>query len=408
MINRRSLLQGMGSLALLSGLAGCNQTGNSGLRLDLLEGSVPPQLLKDFQRTLPNGRSLSVRQVKTLATAFRELQRWHEAATQTAQESAQASAQSGQSPTAASTPRPGQTANLVSLGDAWLTRAIRQQLIEPLDVGQLAGWQRLPQSWQALMTRNAEGAVDPAGQIWAAPYRWTGLAIAYRTDKLQAVDWQPADWNDLWNPVLERRISILDNARVVLGLTLKTLGQSVNTTDLAALPQLSAKLAALQQQVRFYSSDAYLQPLMLGDTWVAVGWLADLLPVLRKDRRMAAVIPASGTVLSADVWVQPATASGAIATGQATTPTAHELAVQWINYCWQPENALRLSLLGAAASPVILGDRAALPASLQNNPLLLPSTDVLDRSEFLLSLEPASAEQYQQYWLQMRQPPSAL
>jgi putative spermidine/putrescine transport system substrate-binding protein len=189
---------------------------------------------------------------------------------------------------------------------------------------------------------------------------------------------------------------LLDSPRSVIGLTLKRLGKSFNSENLSDVADLKPTLQALHQQVKFYSSDAYLEPLLLGDTWAAIGWSTDVLPVVKSDRRIAAVVPTAGTVLSADLWVRPATAV------QPENPT-RALTTQWIDFWWQPEIATQLSVLGSAVSPLLGNDRAELPKALQDNLLRLPPAAVIDRSEFLLPLSAATVEQFRDLWVAVRQ-----
>jgi putative spermidine/putrescine transport system substrate-binding protein len=145
--------------------------------------------------------------------------------------------------------------------------------------------------------------------------------------------WTPRDWNDLWREEVRDRISLLDQPREVIGLTLKKLGHSYNTENLEKVPDLKKELDALNRQAKFYSSDTYLEPLILGDTWLAVGWSTDVLPILQRYQQIAAVIPQSGTALWANLWVQPAR-------DVRSAPLDH----QWIDFCWQPQIAQQISL----------------------------------------------------------------
>lgn len=360
-MDRRSFL--LGTVGLSVTLAGCNSN-SSALQVRSLKNSIPPQLLSEFRKQVKNA-SIDLKPEEQLQTLFNNLQLWKQR-------------------NDPNNPVP----DLVTLGDYWLTTAIRQGLIQPLDQNSLSQWNQLPDQWQAIATRNDQGTPDPKGKIWGAPYRWGGTLIAYRADIFRANNLQPpTDWADLWREDLKGHISLLDQPRETIGLTLKKLGRSYNLQNLKEAPNLEAELKQLHKQAKFYSSDHYLQPLLLEDTWVAVGWSSDILPTLRRNQDLAAVFPRSGTALWTDVWVRPANAN------------RDRQPADWINFLWQPQSAQQLSLLTRAASPVLL----ALEDSdeIKRN-TLLPDAEQLRQSEFLQPLSEATAAAYRQLWETVR------
>lgn len=56
-------------------------------------------------------------------------------------------------------------------------------------------------------------------------------------------------------------------------------------------------------QVRLFDSTHYLKAFGVEDVWVAVGWSSDVLPVAKKMRNVAVIVPKSGASLWADLWV---------------------------------------------------------------------------------------------------------
>ncbi len=384
-MKRRSFLVGAGALALGQLLTGCSRAKQFALRVEFLKHSVPFQLIRQFRQQLDSASSTRFIPVSQLAPLFELLQTLQYQATQ-----ATPSARFPIPLTAAKkTPVP----DLVTLGDSWLTKAIQQDLIQPLELESLDRWQQLPERWRMLVRRDRSGALNPQGQIWAAPYRWGSTIIAYRKDKFKVLGWEPRDWSDLWRPALHRRFSLLNQPREVIGLTLKKLGYSYNERDLARIPALETELQTLQQNVKFYSSKTYLQPLILGDTWLAVGWSNDILPLLQRHNHLAAVIPESGTALWSDLWVRPAT--------HAVADNSHRTTwKQWAEFCWQPDIVQKLSTLSHASSP-LLTSAAGLPKASRN--VLFPEPSLFDRSEFLETLPQVTIDQYRSLWLKIRQ-----
>ncbi len=418
-MKRRSFLVGASTLLLSQLISGCNRQQQASLNVRLLKGSIPPQMLSEFRKILKQPVNLNFDPEEQLKDLWEQLKTWKQ--------------QTGQKDNEQWLPLPfvgGRTPevpHLVTLGDYWLEAAIGQQLIQPLEIQQLEGWKKLPPRWQEIVKRDRQGRLNKNGQVWGAPYRWGTTVIAYRRDKFEELGWTPKDWSDLWRPELRDRISLLDQPREVIGLTLKKLGHSYNTKNLSQVPNLKQELLKLHQQVKYYSSDTYLEPLILGDTWLALGWSTDVLSLRSSYRQIAAVVPLSGTAMWTDMWVQPtalvaesnsqkkgdrilshpsvalaASAQEASPTPPANAETNTSLIKQWIDFCWQPQAAREISVLSNATSPLFTSNTDNLAKELPKNSLLLPDSSVLDKSEFLEPLAKDIFEQYQKLWQEIR------
>lgn len=403
MMKRRSFLVSASALALGQLVSGCTREQPQSLNVQLLKGSIPARMLNEFRKELQSPAQLNFDPTNQLKDLFKRLQIWKQLAERKDDRQGFSLPFVGKKTPA--------IADLVTLGDYWLESAIGQGLIQPLDVQELEGWKNLPSRWQEIVTRNQQGLLAKEGQVWGAPYRWGTTVIVYRRDKFEELGWTPKDWSDLWRPELRDRISLLDQPREVIGLTLKKLGFSYNHKNLSQVPKLKEELLKLHQQVKYYSSNQYLEPLLLGDTWLALGWSTDVLSVRSGYRQIDSVVPLSGTALWADVWVQPASlaaSSNTVKTSASSTPQQNSsvntpLAKQWIEFCWKPLPAEQISVLSHAASPIFA--RAAptqLPKDLRENRLLLPDTKVLEKCEFLEPLPQKISQEYEKLWAEIR------
>ena len=422
-MGRRSLLLATTSLFLTHAVSGCLGPRSPQFVVEFLASSIPATLLKLFQAEIQESATLKLNPIQQLSEgALNTLSASDSANTAPSEPSSISRWIPGLNRSApVQTPVP----DVVSLSDSWLAQAIQAEQLTPLSLAQHSGWTALPAEFQQLVTRNAQGHLSQTGQIWAAPYRWGHLMIAYRGEETAAVGWNPKDWEDLLDERIQGHLSLLDHERIAIGIGLKLLGQSVNTEPLDQVEELTERLSRLHQQVKLYSSDAYLQPLMLKDTWVAVGWSMDILPIVRRDRRIKAIVPASGSILTADVWVHPrksatqddsslsassspqpsnSTNAQPNQTDENTPKNQDKLLNRWIDFFWEPNIATQLSLLSPGASPTLLNpDRATdLPAALTEDTLLIPPADILNASEFLTPLPDAAIALYHRYWTEMR------
>ncbi|PZO37405.1 MAG: spermidine/putrescine ABC transporter substrate-binding protein [Pseudanabaena frigida] len=272
--------------------------------------------------------------------------------------------------------------NLISIGDSWLDLAIAQSLIQPIAPDLLAKmpqWQKLSPIWQNSVTRN--------NQVWGIPYRWGATAIAYRGDKLK---FDITQWSDLWRSELQLKLTLPDDAREVIGLVLKKMGQSyqqenlLESRDIATLTQ---ELKSLNSQVLTYTSDNYLQSLLADDSLVAVGWTSDMYKAKRQNPNLKVVIPQDGTALWSDIWVIP---KGEVAIA----------ATEWMDFCLTPAIAAQITSLTDAVSPS--SDLSQVPDSVKADPIKFFPQSILAKSELISPLSQASLLQYKDIWTKLR------
>ncbi|WP_353931264.1 extracellular solute-binding protein [Okeanomitos corallinicola TIOX110] len=377
-MDRRSFLLGTSGILVSQILIGCNNQNQNQLKIQLLKGSIPGQVVNQFRKTLESGTKLNFVPINQINIAFKQLQTWQQPKEPGWERFIPFRQNQKTAPS-----------DLVTLGDYWLKAAIEQKLIQPLETEEIKQWSALNQKWQQLVKRNNQGNIDPNGQVWAAPYRWGNTVIVYNREKLREFDWQPTDWSDLWREELRSRISLLNHPREVIGLVLKKLGKSYNTENIAKIANLETELQTLNQQVKFYDSTTYLEPLIIGDTWLAVGWSSDVIPLLSRYPKLGAVIPQSGTAIWADLWVKPAGVK------------KNDLQSRWINFCWQPDIAKQIIKFTETNSPIPTNIADAdISKPLQR--LLLNNQNLFNKSEFLLPLSPDTNKQYETLFKQMK------
>jgi putative spermidine/putrescine transport system substrate-binding protein len=361
-MQRRQLLWGLGAVTLGLSNGGCSLFADpQRLRILGLSGSIPSKIIDRFKREF--GNSMEYTPAKTPPELWQALQEFNQS------------------------PETDKIPDVMGLSDGWLDAAIAQSLIRPFeapDLAKIPQWQQLEPQWQSLVTRDRK--------VWGVPYRWGTTVIAYRTDK---VPFEITSWADLWRPELKRRLSLPDDAREAIGLTLKKLGKSYQTTDLNAIANLANELKALNAQARFYSSDTYLQPLVIDDTWAAVGWSQDIRRAQQQEPHIKVVIPKEGTALWCDLWVLPKHK-----TSQPARPQNLIRALQWINFCLHPETAAQITAFTDATATIPALDK--LPASVKANPVKFPQAQAIANSEVLLPLSPETRQQYAQFWQRMR------
>lgn len=410
MMNRRTLLLGTTGLVAGSVLTGCNRAANP-LQVELLAGAIPPEVLNEFKKTTQF--PVKVQTLGQMQVTFQQLQRWQQTPDKPPSWIRWPWQQASRPLT--------ESQRLVSLGDYWLKQAIAQDLIEPMPLPE-ALLAPLPNQWQQFVTRDADGQLPigeaPTNSLWAAPYKVQSLVIVYRQSQVpqlnkalgrpeSAVPFQ--QWRDLLNPVLRGRTALPNHPNLVIGLLQKLQTDRFNavfdvsasrTSSVAALTQrlrsqLGDAFAELNQQVRTYDSTTALKALVNEDVQVVVTWSGDVQLALQRYRDLRVAMPEDGSLLSADMWVQP------------KGTELSEAAKAWIAFCWQVGPATQISVAGEGLSPIFLSEsvldgtseQVSFPEALSSRRKM---AEVMQRSELLRPLPDAMQAAYFSLWEQLR------
>ena len=151
---------------------------------------------------------------------------------------------------------------------------------------------------------------------------------------------------------------------------------------------MEKELRTLNQQVKFYASDKYLEPLIIGDTWLAVAWSSDVVRMLARYPELAAIIPQSGTAMWSDLWVRPVAGKS-------------PLSSSFIDFCWTPNIAKQISLLTKTNSPIST-DIATFDIQQPLRNLLVSNSQLFEKNEYLLPLSESTQKQYQDLFARIK------
>ena len=211
---------------------------------------------------------------------------------------------------------------------------------------------------------------------FAVPYFWGTLGIAYRADLVGS---PPDSWMDLYKPVEQVRgkISMLDSQRDALGMALKALGYSANSTDSRQISEATELLLAQKPHVKSYT---YLvldenSAIVKGEVAMAMMFSGDALMLQEHHDEIQYVVPREGGNIWADYLV--------VMQGSKNK----DLAYAFIDFLNQPEYAAQLAEYVYYASPNKAAEKL-LPGDFLEDPVIYPSEEILSRSEAYKPLPP--------------------
>jgi len=132
---------------------------------------------------------------------------------------------------------------------------------------------------------------------YTVPYLWGTLGILYNT---KMVD-EPVDsWGILWDEKYKGKIFMYDSIRDTVGVTLKYLGYSMNSTDPAELDQAAEMLIKQKPLVLAYGTDELRMSMINNSGALAVVYAGDAVYSMIDNEDLDYAIPKEGSNIFVD------------------------------------------------------------------------------------------------------------
>lgn len=249
----------------------------------------------------------------------------------------------------------------------------RAGLLQPLETAQLDGWDALGD----VFTTRAEAG----GRTWGMPWQWGMTGIAWRRDLVRSA---PTSWATfLQGGDADRRMTMLDDGREVIGAMLKLRGHSLNSTDPTLLAAAARDALAAKQHLAAFVSGPVKGQLIAGDIVIAQLWNGDTRQAQVENPAIDFVLPSEGSLVWTDYLALLASAPH---------PNA---ARAFLQYVLRPDVAAGISEATGYGSP----NRLALER--MRDPVPFPTEDQMARLEYQHDLGDAT-ELWDRTWTEIR------
>lgn len=173
--------------------------------------------------------------------------------------------------------------DVVIPSDYMISRMIDEGMLEPLDFTNIPNYSLIDDSLK-------NPVYDPTG-AYSVPYTCGTVGIIYDPNKVGEV----TSWGALFDEANAGQILMFDNSRDAMGIALKYLGYSLNTTDENELNEAYELLAKQKPILQGYVMDQIYDKLESGEAAIGPYYAGDYLVMLKNNPNLKFCIPDEGS-----------------------------------------------------------------------------------------------------------------
>jgi len=253
----------------------------------------------------------------------------------------------------------GSEYDIILASDYIIAAAAQEGLLMPLDKSKLTNWDNINPDY-------LDQYFDPAN-VYSVPYTVGSPLIVYNPT---LVEGEITSFADLWDEQFVDGLWLLDDARVMIGEVLKSLGYSYNTTDEAQLAEAAQKLAEIKPNISVLNYDMSYDYLAAGEVKAAYLFTPYAILCMMANPDLVAVYPSEGIGFGIDSIVIPVNAPHP------------ENAHAFINHYLKPEIAKTVAEWQCYINPNQAADALIDPSFLAMDPFNIPE-ELLATKEYV-------------------------
>ena len=249
--------------------------------------------------------------------------------------------------------------------DYMISKMIDEDLLAELDFDNIPNY--------ALIGDEYKGMPFDPEEKYSVPYTWGTVVIVYNTKYVDEEDVADESIDLLWNEKYAGKILMFDNPRDSFALALSKLGYSMNTNDPAAWEAAAEELIAQKPLVQAYVMDQVFDKMIGEEAYIAAYYAGDAMMMMDENEDLDAYVPVEGANKFFDSMC-------------VLKNTRHKAEAEaFIDFMCDTEIAVRNAEEVCYAIPQVEAFQE-LDEETQNDTMVYPPQEVLDRCEVFVNL----------------------
>lgn len=272
----------------------------------------------------------------------------------------------------------GVSYDVIIPSDYMVSRMIAEDMLEKINFDNVPNASLMDDSFK-------QREYDPAGE-YSVPYMWGVTGIIYNSKMIEE---EITSWGALFDEKYAGNILMFDNSRDALGVALKYLGYSLNTTDKAELDEAFELLKTQKPLLQAYVMDQIYDKLESGEAAIGPYYAGDYLTMIANNPDLKFVVPTEGGNIFVDLMCIPKGVEN------------KENAEAFINFMCKTEVSMANSeYIGYTSPNKEVEDIIELDDATRE--VMYPDEAIKANCEFFINLPQDTLDAYDQYWVELK------